>query len=46
MKWFRVIHRAFEKYGIPRSVWSYRKMDFGLADPRMDGVRKELLRCL
>ena len=46
LKWFRVIHRAFEKYGIPRSVWSYRKMDFGLADPRMDGVREELLRCL
>ena len=46
LKWFRAIHRAFEKYGISRSAWSYRNMDFGLADPRMDGVRKELLRCL
>ena len=44
--WFRSIHAAFEKYGISRSAWSYRQMDFGLSDPRMDGVRKELLACL
>ncbi len=46
LKWFRMIHRTFEKYGIPRSVWSYREMDFGLSDPRMDGIRIELLRYL
>ena len=46
LPWFRAIHAAFEKYGISRSVWSYRNMDFGLADRRMDGVRKELLRYL
>ncbi len=44
--WYRDIHAAFEKYGIGRAAWSYRQMDFGLADPRMDGVRPELLGCL
>ena len=44
--WFRAIHAAFEKYGIGRAAWSYRQMDFGLSDPRMDAVRPELLRCL
>lgn len=44
--WYRAIHAAFEKYGIGRAAWSYRQMDFGLSDSRMDGVRAELLRCL
>ena len=44
--WFRAIHAVFEKYGIGRAAWSYRQMDFGLSDPRMDAVRPELLRCL
>ena len=42
--WFRMIHEAFEHYGIGRSAWSYRRMDFGLSDERMDGVREELLK--
>ena len=44
--WFRMINKAFEKYGISRAVWSYRKMDFGISDERMDGVRAELLKLL
>ncbi len=44
--WYRAIHAAFEKYGIGRAAWSYRQMDFGLSDRRMDGVRPELLSCL
>lgn len=46
LAWYRMIHAAFEKYGIGRAAWSYRQMDFGLSDPRMDGVRPELLHCL
>ena len=46
LPWFRAIHQVFEKHGIGRSVWSYKEMDFGLADARMDAVRDELLRCL
>ena len=44
--WYRAIHSAFEKYGIGRAAWSYREMDFGLSDHRMDDVREELLRCI
>ncbi|MBQ7175026.1 MAG: cellulase family glycosylhydrolase [Lachnospiraceae bacterium] len=46
LKWFHAIHAVFEKHGIARAVWSYRQMDFGLADTRMDNFRKELLGCL
>lgn len=46
LKWFRAIHAVFEKHGIARAVWSYREMDFGLSDQRMDGVRGELLQNL
>ena len=46
LAWFRQIHEAFEKYGISRCAWSYRQMDFGLADRRLDGIRKELVKCL
>ncbi|MBO6060613.1 MAG: cellulase family glycosylhydrolase [Clostridia bacterium] len=44
--WFRCINAAFEKYGIGRAAWSYRLMDFGLADERMDGVREEILKVI
>lgn len=46
VRWFRTIHGVFEKYGISRCAWSYRRMDFGLSDARLDGVREELLRYL
>ncbi len=41
--WFRTIHEVFEKHQIARCLWSYKEMDFGLADPRMDAVRAEML---
>lgn len=43
VKWFKVINNVFEKYGIARAVWSYKEMDFGVSDSRMDGVRDELI---
>ena len=46
VKWFRTINEVFEKHQIARSVWSYRQMDFGLSDSRMDGVRDELIKYL
>ena len=45
VKWFRTIHSVLDKYGIGRSVWSYKRMNFGLTDARLDGVRDELLTC-
>lgn len=46
VKWFRAIHDTFEKHGISRCVWSYKQMDFGLSDERLDRVRDELIRLL
>lgn len=44
--WVRTINRVFEKYGIGRAIWSYRAMDFGIADARWDALRDELIRAL
>ena len=44
VKWLQAIHQVFEKHGIARALWSYKQMDFGLGDPRMDGVRPEALK--
>lgn len=46
LKWYKTIHAVFEKYGIGRSAWSYKEMDFGLSDARLDGVREELIKYL
>lgn len=46
VKWYRVIHDTFEKHEISRSAWSYRRMDFGLSDERMDDVRDQLIPLL
>ena len=46
LPWFRAIHAVLERHGIARSAWSYKEMDFGLADARMDAVREELLNLL
>ena len=46
VKWYRQIHETFEKYGIARSAWSYKQMDFGLTDTRLDSVRDELVKLL
>lgn len=46
LKWFRCINTVFEKHGIARSAWSYKEMDFGLSDARLDGIRDELLKYL
>ena len=46
LKWYRAIHTVFEKHHIGRCAWSYKEMDFGIADERMDGVREELVGVL
>lgn len=46
IKWYKCINSVFEKYGIARCAWSYKEMDFGLADSRLDDVRDELLKYL
>ena len=46
VRWYELIHSTFEKHEIARSAWSYRRMDFGISDERLDGVRDRLLPLL
>ena len=46
LEWYRLISTVFNKHGIGRAVWSYRQMDFGLNDNRLDGIRGDLLKYL
>ena len=46
LKWYKVINNVFEKHGIARCAWSYKEMDFGFSESRLDPVRNELLRYL
>lgn len=46
LSWYKAIHSAFEKTGISHCAWSYKEMNFGLSDERMDGVRDELIKYL
>ena len=46
IKWYRLINKVFEKYDIGRSVWSYKQMNFGIADSWLDSVRPEILKLL
>ena len=46
VKWFKTINEVFEKHGIARAAWSYKQMNFGLSDERLDGVREEIVKYL
>jgi len=46
VKWLKTINAVLEKHGIARALWSYKQMDFGASDTRMDGVRDEMLKYL
>ena len=46
LEWYRLISTVFNKHGIGRAAWSYRQMDFGLSDARLDGIRADLLKYL
>ena len=42
VKWFRDVHAVFERHHVAHSVWTWKQMDFGISDARMDSVREEL----
>lgn len=46
VQWYETINAVFEKYGISRAAWTYREMDFGISESRLDGVRDTLLKYL
>ena len=44
LEWYKCINAIFEKYDVVRSAWSYKEMDFGLSDKRLDDIRDKLLK--
>ncbi len=46
LAWYMDMNAALEKNGIPRAAWSHHGMNFGLADPWLDGVRDQLVNYL
>ena len=46
LEWYKAISEVLNKFGIGRAAWSYRQMDFGLSDARLDGIRTELVKYL
>lgn len=46
LAWHKDIHEVFEKHGIGRALWSYRKMDFGIVDEHYEEVLGELVKVL
>ena len=46
VEWYRLISEVYNKHGVGRAAWSYKEMDFGLSDARLDSVRNELVKYL
>lgn len=46
IEWYKLISTVFNKHGIGRAAWSYKEMDFGIADSRWNKERSELLKYL
>ena len=46
VRWYRMIHETFEKYGIGRAAWNYRGKDFGFVDEHMSVVLEEVISLL
>ena len=46
VKWFREFHNMLKHNNIGSAIWSYKEMDFGISDKRMDDVRDELIDIL
>ncbi|MDE6673466.1 MAG: glycosyl hydrolase family 5, partial [Acetatifactor sp.] len=42
LKWYQTIHPVFVRHGIGRATWSYKQMDFGLTDERLQDVLDEI----
>lgn len=46
IKWYKLICEVFDKHNIGRAAWSYKRMNFGLVDSKLDSHRDELLKYL
>lgn len=46
LRWLRDITAVFDRHGIGRALWTYKRMDFGLIDEHYDPIRKEMLKLM
>lgn len=46
LAWHKDIHAVFERYGIGRALWSYKRMSFGIVDEHYKEVLEELVKVL
>lgn len=46
LKWYQCIHKVLERHNIGRCAWTYKELDFGLTDTRLDTVRREVVQSL
>lgn len=46
LNWYQDINNVFEKLGIGRAAWTYKKVDFGIIDEHYSSRRNEIIKCL
>ena len=46
LQWYKDIHSAFEKYGIGRAAWTYRRLNFGITDEGRAAIADRLIELL
>ena len=46
IKWYKAFSTVLNKYKVGRAAWTYKSMSFGIAGPKFDGLRDELLKYL
>lgn len=44
--WYKQICSVLDKYDIGRAAWTYKGMNFGLCEPRLDSVRDQLVKIM
>ncbi|MBR0141887.1 MAG: cellulase family glycosylhydrolase [Ruminococcus sp.] len=46
LRWYKDINAVFKKHNIGRCAWTYKNMDFGISDSRLDIIRNGLIKYL
>lgn len=46
VNWYKAINAVFEQSGIGRAAWTYKGMNFGISDARMEPIRDKIIKLL
>lgn len=46
LEWYRMINKVFEKHNIGRAAWTYKWMNFGIANDWVQDVRDEIIKVM